>query len=91
MNADDETPDVPDTSAPKLLTETEQVMAAARRAQAGVSKGENGRKRKASVERYLYQFMHGHGQTATKAFKDGWDRIFGEKRDEPEDFDEASR
>lgn len=58
-------------------TEHEKTMEAARKAQVGLSKGENGKKRKASVERYLYQFMHGHGTTVSRAYKDNWDRIFG--------------
>lgn len=55
-------------------------MAAARAADAKISKGENGRKRKASVERYMYQFMHGQGTTVSRAFKDGWERTFGKKQ-----------
>lgn len=71
-------------------SEHEKTMEAARKAQVGLSKGENGKKRKASVERYLYQFMHGHGTTVSRAYKDNWDRIFGKKK-EPEDFDEGGR
>lgn len=58
----------------------DELMTAAKKAAAGISNGENGRKRKASVERYMYQFMGGHGTTVSRAFKDGWDRTFGKKQ-----------
>lgn len=61
------------------VTEHDKTMQAAREHMTKQSRGENGKKRKNSVERYLYQFMRGYGQTATKAYKDGWDRIFGKQ------------